>query len=127
MGLFRRKGGSGGGDGGDDEAQGLMTQDEPLPEMDAATTEAVQEVMTSHLDMMKEIVLKIRYEKGYAKNMYVNCPRLQHLLDQNPDIRPVFEDARLVCINFETVYCICLTALVFRCFRLSFTIASPLR
>jgi len=102
MGLFRRKGGGGGE--GDDEAQGLMTQDEPLPEMDAATTEAVQEVMTSHLDMMKEIVLKIRYEKGYAKNMYVNCPRLQHLLEQNPDIRPVFEDARLVRINFETVY-----------------------
>mmetsp|Transcript_51853 Transcript_51853/g.59954 ORF Transcript_51853/g.59954 Transcript_51853/m.59954 type:complete len:90 (-) Transcript_51853:32-301(-) len=70
---------------------------------------------------------ELSHEKGYAKNMYVNCPRLQHLLDQNPDIRPVFEDARLVCINFETVYCICLTALVFRCFRLSFTIASPLR
>ena len=36
--------------------------------------------------------------------MYKECPRLQYLLEQNPDIRPVFEDPALVRINFETVY-----------------------
>jgi hypothetical protein len=111
MGLFRRRGGGGGGGGGGDgetEALTTIVEDEqvslPLPEIDDAITEKVQEVMKSNLDIMKEIVMKIRNEPGYAKSMYINCPRLQNLLEQNPDLRPVFEDPRLIGINFETVY-----------------------
>jgi hypothetical protein len=109
MGLLRRRGGGGGGDGGDGETEALTKDvtDEPplpLPEIDDAITEQVQEIMKSNLDIMKDIVMKIRNEKEYAKSMYKDCPRLQNLLEQNPDLRPVFEDPRLVRINFETVY-----------------------
>jgi len=75
-----------------------------LPEIDKETQERAQEVMKDHLSIMRDVVMKIRHQEGYAKAMYANCPRLQHLLDKNPDLRPVFEDPRLVRINFETVY-----------------------
>lgn len=75
-----------------------------LPEVDKETTAKAQAVMKDHLSIMKDVVMKIRHEDGYAKAMYAKCPRLQHLLDRNPDLRPVFEDPRLVRINFETVY-----------------------
>ena len=108
MGLFRRRGGGGGGGGDGSETEGLTTITEevplPLPDIDDAITEKAQEIMKSNLEIMKDIVMKIRNEPGYAKSMYINCPRLQHLLEQNPDLRPVFEDPRLVRINFETVY-----------------------
>jgi hypothetical protein len=61
-------------------------------------------VMTDHLDIMLAIIMKIREDPEYASHMYSDCPRLQHLLDQNPDLRPVFEDAKFVQINFEQVY-----------------------
>jgi len=92
MGLFRRPGKGGKG------------ETEPLTEVDAAITAKAQAVMMDHLMIMKEVVMKLRNEEGYAKSMYANCPRLQQLLDRNPDLRPVFEDPRLVRINFETVY-----------------------
>ena len=76
----------------------------PPPEVDQETQEKAQQVMKDHLEIMKDVVMKIRHQEGYAKAMYANCPRLQHLLDKNPDLRPVFEDPRLVRINFETVY-----------------------
>ncbi len=76
----------------------------PMPEIDKETQKKAQDVMKDHLDIMRDVVMKIRHQEGYAKAMYANCPRLQHLLDRNPDLRPVFEDPRLVRINFETVY-----------------------
>jgi hypothetical protein len=66
--------------------------------------EEVQEVMKDNLELMLEVVMKIREDEEFAKNIYSNCPRLQHLLDQHPDLRPVFEDPNLVRINFEQVY-----------------------
>jgi len=106
MGLFRRPGK---GKSLDDEQQPLKDasggkKDEPPPKVSADVTEKAQEVMRDNLTVMKEIVMKIRNEEGYAQNMYKDCPRLQNLLNKNPDLRPVFEDPRLVRINFETVY-----------------------
>ena len=102
MGLFQRKGK---GKNKNAEQKALTEEDEPpLPEIDADLTQRAQEVMKDHLSIMREVVMKIRHEDGYAKAMYANCPRLQYLLDRNPDLRPVFEDPRLVRINFETVY-----------------------
>ena len=49
--------------------------------------------------------LAVRQEDPeFAKGIYKDCPRLQHLLDQYPDLRPIFEDPKLVRINFEQVY-----------------------
>lgn len=63
-----------------------------------------QEVMKDNLELMKDIVMKIREDPEFAKNIYSNCPRLQHLLTQYPDLRPIFENPKLVRINFEQVY-----------------------
>lgn len=121
MPLFRRRGK--GGDTAADasqkniapaglhESQPLVDDDDdddssepPLPKLDKETTAKAQAVMKDHLTIMRDVVMKIRHQEGYAKAMYANCPRLQHLLERNPDLRPVFEDPRLVRINFETVY-----------------------
>lgn len=64
----------------------------------------VEELMRDNLDLMLDIVLRIREDRDFAANIYAECPRLQHLLDQNPDLRPIFEDPYLVRINFEKVY-----------------------
>jgi hypothetical protein len=53
---------------------------------------------------MLEIILKVREDEEFAKSIYEDCPRLQALLDQNPDLRPIFEDPHFVRINFEQVY-----------------------
>lgn len=63
-----------------------------------------QEVMKTDLDLMKDIVMQIREDEDFAASIYDDCPRLQHMLDQHPDLRPVFEDPKLVRINFEQVY-----------------------
>ena len=60
--------------------------------------------MRDNLDLMLDIVMRIREDKDFASNIYAECPRLQHLLDQHPDLRPIFEDPYLVRINFEKVY-----------------------
>eukprot|EP00934_Nitzschia_sp_Nitz4_P001372 Nitzschia sp. Nitz4//scaffold43_size134323//80257//82128//NITZ4_003308-RA/size134323-processed-gene-0.56-mRNA-1//-1//CDS//3329551975//1372//frame0 len=92
MGLFRRK------NGGDNaSAQSLTSPDGEL-------NEKAQEVMKDNLELMKDIVMRIRDEPEFAQNIYRDCPRLQHLLDQYPDLRPIFEDPKLVRINFEQVY-----------------------
>ena len=108
MPLFRRPGKGVSKNERDSESQPLNRSEEEdeesLPEIDKETTKKAQEVMLDHLDIMRDVVMKIRHQDGYAKAMYANCPRLQHLLDRNPDLRPVFEDPRLVRINFETVY-----------------------
>jgi hypothetical protein len=66
--------------------------------------ELVHEVMSDNLDLMLEIIMKVREDEDFAKSIYADCPRLQHLLDQHPDLRPIFEDPNLVRINFEQVY-----------------------
>ena len=63
-----------------------------------------QDLMANNLDMMRDIVFRIREDEEFAKSIYANCPRLQHLLKQNPDLRPIFEDPKLIRINFEKVY-----------------------
>ena len=77
---------------------------ELAPEVDPELQEQVQEVMKDNLTLMREVVMKIREDPEFASNIYVNCPRLQHLLDQYPDLRPIFEDPKLIRINFEQVY-----------------------
>jgi hypothetical protein len=64
----------------------------------------VEEVMRDNLELMLEIVMRIREDPDFASNIYAECPRLQHLLDLNPDLRPIFEDPYLVRLNFEKVY-----------------------
>jgi hypothetical protein len=66
--------------------------------------EQLQEVMSDNLELMLEIIMKVREDEDFAKSVYADCPRLQHLLDQHPDLRPIFEDPKIVRINFETVY-----------------------
>lgn len=73
-------------------------------EQNAKKEEMLQEVMTDHLDIMLAIIMKIRENEDFAVSIYANCPRLQHLLNQHPDLRPVFEDPNLIRINFEEVY-----------------------
>jgi hypothetical protein len=132
MGLFRRRAGGKGSSSSNDKnepknkniAPAALHESQPLnprqplgsnehhvvdettdlPEIDEEIAQKARIVMKDHLSIMRDIVMKIRHEDGYAKAMYSNCPRLQHLLDRNPDLRPVFEDPRLVRINFETVY-----------------------
>ena len=92
MGFLRRRGGKG------------KEDDEPLPELTEEQQEQVEEVIKDNLSLMKEVVMRIREDEDYAKNMYSNCPRLQHLLDQYPDLRVVFQDPKMIRINFEQVY-----------------------
>jgi len=80
------------------EGEGMSSTAEDNP------NELLHEVMGDNLDLMLEIILQIREDEDYAKTVYQDCPRLQHLLDQNPDLRPIFEDPLLVRINFEQVY-----------------------
>lgn len=57
-----------------------------------------------NLAIMYDIIMQIRNDPEYAKSIYANCPRLQHLLERRPDLRPIFEDPRFVRINFEDVF-----------------------
>jgi hypothetical protein len=61
-------------------------------------------VMEDNLDLMLEIIMKVREDEEFAKSIYEDCPRLQLLLDQNPDLRPIFEDPHFIRMNFEQVY-----------------------
>ena len=70
----------------------------------ASPKDEMQELMQDNLDLMLEIVLRIREDPDFASNIYNECPRLQHMLDQHLDLRPLFEDPKLVRINFEEVY-----------------------
>ena len=65
---------------------------------------ALEDVMRDHLDIMLDIIMAIRQDPQFAKSIYEDCPRLQHLLDQRPDLRPIFEDPRLVKVTFEKAY-----------------------
>lgn len=63
-----------------------------------------QKAIKDNMDVMLDIVMRIREDEEFAKSIYADCPRLQHLLDEKPDLRPIFEDPNLVLINFEQVY-----------------------
>ena len=80
--------------------------DDDSPEFDEydELNEKAQDVMADNLDIMRDIVFRIRDDPEFAKSIYANCPRLQKLLDEHPDLRPIFEDPKLVRINFEKVY-----------------------
>jgi hypothetical protein len=94
MGILRNR------KGGDRDA----TVDTVSTPVDQELNDQAQEVMKDNLELMREVVMRIREEPDFAKNIYRDCPRLQHLLDQYPDLRPIFEDPKLVRINFEQVY-----------------------
>lgn len=64
----------------------------------------IQDAMGSELDLMLDIIMQIREDEAFARSIYANCPRLQHLLDQHPDLRPIFDDPKMVRLNFEDVY-----------------------
>lgn len=96
MGLFRRKGKS---------SEDTRSETQELAQhVDPELQEQAQEVMKDNLELMKDVVMRIREDPDFASNIYADCPRLQHLLDQYPDLRPIFEDPKLVRINFEQVY-----------------------
>lgn len=65
---------------------------------------ALEGVMKDNLDLMLEIIVRIREDEDYAKNIYADCPRLQHLLDRNPELRPIFEDPNLVRSTFKRAH-----------------------
>ena len=71
---------------------------------DVNEANTLEAVMEDNLDLMLEIILKVREDEEFAKSIYEDCPRLQALLDQNPDLRPLFEDPHYIRINFEQVY-----------------------
>ena len=75
-----------------------------ITEEDTNDTIMLEAAMEDNLDLMLEIILKVRQDEEFAKTIYEDCPRLQALLDQNPDLRPIFEDPHFVRINFEQVY-----------------------
>ena len=103
MGLLRRKGGKD-KDGLSSTQDVTATQGGDGVQLDDEQLEAVQEAMKDNLTLMKEVVMRIREDPEFAKDMYKDCPRLQHLLDQYPDLRCVFQDPKMIRINFEQVY-----------------------
>ena len=94
------------------ESQKNSHQDDPIKssghkntfreEISDSESTAVEEKDT--LAIMYTIIMQIRNDPEYASSIYANCPRLQHLLEQRPDLRPIFEDPRFVRINFEDVF-----------------------
>jgi hypothetical protein len=52
------------------------------PHGEEENTEMVQEVMRDNLDIMLDIILRIRAEPGFAKSIYADCPRLQVRVDR---------------------------------------------
>ena len=101
MGLIRRRATSDGDEslGKSDKSDTSMTDDNTTQ-----LQEQAQEVMKDNLELMKEVVLHLREDDQFASTIYADCPRLQHLLEKHPDLRPIFEDPKLVRINFEQVY-----------------------
>lgn len=91
MSLRKRKGASG------EQVGSTVKEEDDL-------NDQTQDLMKDHLELMKEVVMRIREDEEFARNIYADCPRLQNLLDRNPDLRPIFEDPNLVRINFEQVY-----------------------
>eukprot|EP00980_Cylindrotheca_fusiformis_P002937 scaffold683_cov124-Cylindrotheca_fusiformis.AAC.6 len=95
MGVLRRR---------NVEGRHGLTGSDGNHKVDEELQEQAQEVMKDHLTMMRDVVMRIREDQDFAKGIYKDCPRFQHLLIQYPDLRPVFENPKLVRINFESVY-----------------------
>jgi hypothetical protein len=108
--MFRRRGGAAAAAGrardgaGNGSSRDNLSWSGSAASIDPELQGQAQEVMKDNLELMKDIVMKIREDPEFAKGIYKNCPRLQHLLDQYPDLRPIFEDPKLVRLNFEQVY-----------------------
>jgi hypothetical protein len=88
----------------DDHTEAMTDAHTVAEKGDHSQDEVLVHVMHDHLDVMLAIIMKIREDPDYASHIYSDCPRLQHILDQNPDLRPVFEDPKFIRINFEQVY-----------------------
>lgn len=88
----------------DCDAETNDTPDKGSAEESVSSGESTEANIVDETEMMLQVVLKLREDPEFAKNMYANCPRLQHLLNRHPGLRPIFEDPKLVCLNFEKVY-----------------------
>ena len=98
--MFRRRKNASGDAGSSTASTNSVTVGDIDPELQ----DKAQDVMKDNLELMKDIVMRVRDDPEFAKGIYKDCPRLQHLLEQYPDLRPIFEDPKLVKINFEQVY-----------------------
>jgi len=87
---------------GDDSSATQFDDAGDIP--DPSQDEMMEDVFKDNMELMLEIILKIREDPQFAKSIYADCPRLQHMLDVNPQLRPVFEDPRLVKVSFEKTY-----------------------
>mmetsp|Transcript_5479 Transcript_5479/g.7930 ORF Transcript_5479/g.7930 Transcript_5479/m.7930 type:complete len:618 (+) Transcript_5479:25-1878(+) len=72
--------------------------------LDEDVQDELADAINEDKDVMLEIIMQIKEDDEYAKSIYKNCARLQKLLDENPDLRPIFENPKFVLINFEKVY-----------------------
>mmetsp|Transcript_36365 Transcript_36365/g.87824 ORF Transcript_36365/g.87824 Transcript_36365/m.87824 type:complete len:649 (+) Transcript_36365:463-2409(+) len=98
--MFRRRKNASGDAGSSTASTNSVT----VADIDPELQDKAQDVMKDNLELMKDIVMRVRDDPDFAKGIYKDCPRLQHLLEQYPDLRPIFEDPKLVKINFEQVY-----------------------
>lgn len=101
--MFRRRK-QAAGSAGDSRTVASSNASATVADIDPELQHQAQDVMKDNLELMKDIVFRVRNDPEFAKGIYKDCPRLQHLLEQYPDLRPIFEDPKLVRINFEQVY-----------------------
>jgi hypothetical protein len=88
----------------DEKKSEFVKDDTEVFETEPDIAERAQNLMADNLDIMRDIIFRIREDEEFAKSIYANCPRLQHMLKDHPDLRPIFEDPNLVRINLEKVY-----------------------
>ena len=88
----------------DDQTEAMTDAPTMAEKGEHSQDEILVHVMHDHLDVMLAIIMKLREDPEYASQIYSDCPRLQYILDQHPDLRPVFEDPKFIRINFEQVY-----------------------
>jgi hypothetical protein len=87
-----------------DKPEGSRELRHDLQEVPGKVNEKAQNLISDNLEDMRYIVFRIREDEEFAKSIYADCPRLQSMLGENPDLRPIFEDPKLIRINFEKVY-----------------------
>jgi hypothetical protein len=83
---------------------GILGDDKTVVDQQLEEHDVVSHEPPDNLELMKEIVEKIKEDEVFARSIYADCPRLQALLVKHPDIRPLFENPKFVIINFEKVY-----------------------
>lgn len=89
------------------KTKGSSSDDDAGQTVNATQEEILEDAIgqdEDSLEVMLEIIMMIREDEDFARSIYANCPRLQYLLDQHPDLRPLFEDPKLVGLNFEQVW-----------------------